>query len=214
MTGYMTPLSLDYPGPVFGWWRIPDQYALARFDDMELAPQARRPLLAVMNSISSHAPFRPVPPYQADWQALLGPRPFGAYTLDKAEDAQAALNQMGDSYVKAVDYVLTYLTGYLEHRAHDDLVLIVIGDHQPAARVSGPDASWDVPMHVIARNAALIEALGAEGFEPGLEPQQPAIGPMHELPARLLKAFGRQAEAVSLEASAEPAPARSASGPF
>ena len=48
---------------------------------------------------------------------------------------------MGQRYVKAVEYVLTYLTGYLEHRARDDLVLIVLGDHQPAARVSGTDAS-------------------------------------------------------------------------
>ena len=26
--------ALDYRGPAFGWWRIPDQFALARFDEL------------------------------------------------------------------------------------------------------------------------------------------------------------------------------------
>jgi hypothetical protein len=185
--------SLAYTGPAFGWWRIPDQYALARLDVMELTPaSARQPLLVVMNSISSHAPFRPVPPYRADWQALLGTQPYGDTVVDNGKDTTGAGDKMGARYVKAVDYVLTYLTGYLKQRAPEDLVLIVIGDHQPAARVSGPDASWDVPMHVITRQAGLIEALTAAGFEPGLEPQRPATGPMHKMAARLLRVFDGQ----------------------
>lgn len=97
---------------------------------------------------------------------------------------------MADRYVEAVDYVLTYLAGYLGQRPHDNLVLIVIGDHQPPASVSGPDASWDVPVHVIARDPTLIEALRAEGFTTGLEPARSAIGPMNQLAARLLRVFG------------------------
>ena len=185
--------SLNYSGPAFGWWRIPDQFALARLDALERTPGSRPPLLAVMASISSHAPFRPLPPYQADWQALLGPRPFGAYTPDGAGDATQAWFEMGDRYVKAVDYVLTCLAGYLQHRAHDDLVLIVIGDHQPAASVSGPDASWDVPVHIITRNRTLIEALRGTGFVAGLEPAPAAISPMQDLAAALLRAFDGKA---------------------
>jgi hypothetical protein len=201
--------SLAYPGPAFGWWRIPDQYALARFDHEELAPQARPPLLAVMNSISSHAPFRAVPPYLSDWQDLLGPDPYANHAPDQAEGAKAGSNEMGQRYVKAVEYVLTYLTGYLEHRARDDLVLIVLGDHQPAARVSGTDASWDVPMHVITPDAELIEALEAEGFESGLEPSQPAIGPMHEMATRLLRAFSGSPRQGRMAAAAAHSPGHS-----
>jgi hypothetical protein len=201
--------SIDYRGPAFGWWRIPDQFALARLDAMELAPQARRPLLAVMNSISSHAPFRPIPPYQADWKTLLGSRPFGAHAVDENTDRKRTWADMAEDYVNAVEYVLTYVTGYLEHRAGDDLVLIVIGDHQPPARVSGPNASWDVPVHVIARNPSLIEALRAEGFEPGLEPKHAAIGPMHDLAGRLLHAFAGEATTTRVETPPEYSLARS-----
>jgi hypothetical protein len=116
---------------------------------------------------------------------------------------------MAEDYVNAVEYVLTYVTGYLEHRAGDDLVLIVIGDHQPPARVSGPNASWDVPVHVIARNPSLIEALRAEGFEPGLEPKHAAIGPMHDLAGRLLHAFAGEATTTRVETPPEYSLARS-----
>lgn len=201
--------SLDYPGPAFGWWRIPDQYALARFDAIELAPETRRPLMAVVNSISSHAPFRPVPPYQADWQALLGPAPYAAHSVRVGKDEHLGWSKMGDDYVAAVNYVLTYVAGYLKYRAPDDLVLIILGDHQPPTRVSGPNASWDVPVHVVARNAALIEALRAEGFVTGLEPQQVAIGPMRDLAARLLRAFGGQTTAGSADTPPGQSPARS-----
>ncbi len=178
--------ALRYPGPAFGWWRIPDQYALAQVNAMELTPGARQPVLAVMNSITSHAPFHPVPPYQPDWQTLLGPEPFKTDTVAQQIDPSEA---MADDYVKAIDYVLTSVAGYLGQRGPDELVLIVIGDHQPAARVTGPDASWDVPVHVIARNPPLMDALSAQGFVTGLTPGSDTLGPMHTLAGRLLQAF-------------------------
>lgn len=206
--------NIDYRGPAFGWWRIPDQFALARLDVMELAPQARRPLLAVMTSITSHAPFRSVPPYQADWQKLLGPRPFGALAVGQSSAGGRARADMAKNYVSAVEYVLAYLAGYLEYRAGDDLVLVIIGDHQPPARVSGPDASWDVPVHVIARNPSLIEALHAEGFEAGLKPNDSAIGPMHELAGRLLHAFSGKATTTRVKTLPEHPLARSSVSMF
>jgi hypothetical protein len=42
---------------------------------------------------------------------------------------------LGPGYV-AVDYTLRSVAGYLRMRADRDLVMIVIGDHQPAAAVS------------------------------------------------------------------------------
>ncbi len=181
--------SLSYSGPAFGWWRIPDQYALAWLDSLELATSDQGPVMVVMNSITSHAPFYPVPPYQPDWHALLGPNAYELHSGERKAGAHHRGTDIGDDYVAAVEYVLTYLTGYLRHRARDELVLIIIGDHQPPARVSGPDASWEVPVHVIARNRSLLEALGAEGFVAGLEPAPINTGAMHELAAALLRAL-------------------------
>jgi hypothetical protein len=178
--------ALDYSGPAFGWWRIPDQYALARLDALELKARRGAPLLAVMTTISSHAPFRPVPPYQADWQALLDVKPY-ATAAQRAHDADSTT--MTEDYLEAINYVLTYVAGYVAQRSRDDLVLILIGDHQPPARVSGPEASWDVPVHVITGNAGVIGALQAEGFVPGLTPRASTSGPMRDLAATLLRAF-------------------------
>jgi hypothetical protein len=144
--------------------------------------------MTVMTTISSHAPFRPMPPYLADWQALLGAQPYPA--VDAAEGPQGGEESSMDAdYVAAIGYGLTYVAGYLKHRGDDELVLVVIGDHQPPARVSGPDASWDVPVHVVAGNVELIDALKAGGFSEGLIPPPTALGPMHQLAARFLRVF-------------------------
>jgi hypothetical protein len=143
-----------------------------------------------MNSITSHAPFHPVPPYLPDWRALLGPDAYGFGGGEGEALERPRGGDMSDDYLAALDYVLTYLAGYLRYRATDDRVLIIIGDHQPPARVSGPAASWDVPVHVIARDdRSLSEALAAEGFVAGLEPAPDGSGEMHELAARLLRAL-------------------------
>jgi hypothetical protein len=111
---------------------------------------------------------------------------------------------MADDYVAAVEYVLTCVAGYLRHRARDELVLIVIGDHQPPALVSGPEASWDVPVHVIARDPSLMAALRAEGFVAGLEPAPTGIAAMHDLAALLLRAFDGDAPPTAAGAAADP----------
>jgi hypothetical protein len=181
--------TLEYQGPEFGWWRIPDQYALARLDALELAADQRAPVMLFFTTISGHAPFRPTPPYRANWQALLGPEPFGPDGAAAQREKMPEWINLGPAYVESVNYAMTYLAGYLETWAPADLVLIVIGDHQPPAGVSGPDAPWEVPVHVIASRPGIVEVLRAEGFKPGLEPSRPVIGPMHALTAKILRAF-------------------------
>jgi len=68
-------------------------------------------------------------------------------------------------------------------------VIIVIGDHQPPAAVSGRGASWRVPVHVITRGPHILRRLVDHGFTEGLMPQQPAIASMHALLPILLDAF-------------------------
>lgn len=185
--------ALAYRGPDFGWWRIPDQYALARLHEMELAPGSRRPVFAVFPTISTHMPFRPTPPYQPDWAALLGDRPYaqlapGAMVeLDRA--GASRWTELATDYLESMDYALTTLAGYVQDLAARDLALIIIGDHQPAASVTGPGASWDVPVHVITGQPALLAALREAGFADGLRPGAATLLPMHELAARLLGAF-------------------------
>lgn len=68
--------------------------------------------------------------------------------------------------------------------------MILIGDHQPPALVSGEGASWEVPIHVITNRRAVLERLLQQGFVRGLTPRHPAIAKMHAVTPVLLDAFG------------------------
>ena len=181
---------LDYRGPPFGWWDITDQFALARMDALEVEPQPRRPVFIFFPTINTHAPFTPAPPYQQDWARVLTANPYDSVDLDRAWSEQPDWLNLGPSYVKSLIYTHATLGGYLRLRADRDFVVILIGDHQPPALVSGPDASWDVPVHVIAARSALLDRLRQHGFRDGLAPHHPAAARMDTLLPILLDAFG------------------------
>jgi hypothetical protein len=182
--------KLNYQGPKFGWWYVPDQFTLARLDALEIAPLVRKPVFVVLPTISTHAPFGPTAPYQQDWPRLLTNEPYATDETAAALAQEPDLLNMGPSYVKAISYLYASIGGYLRMRADRDFVMIVIGDHQPAAAVSGEGASWDVPVHVIASRPRFLERLGAHGFAPGMMPPRTSLGPMHELLPVFLDAFG------------------------
>lgn len=186
--------KLDYRGPPFGWWRIPDQFALAKLDALEIAPQVgaphpRQPLFTFFTTISTHTPFRPTPPYEADWSRLLGDSPFDAAALQQSQLQSPEWNNMGASYAGAVSYSLQTLAGYLRAHSSQDFIMIILGDHQPPAMVSGEHASWDVPVHVISNRPAVLTALQKCGFVPGVIPAPQTLGAMHQLAPTLLAAF-------------------------
>ncbi len=68
--------------------------------------------------------------------------------------------------------------------------MILIGDHQPPAAVSGKDARWDVPVHIIASRPQVIAPLLKRGFSRGMTPALRPLGPMHQLLPMLFEAFG------------------------
>ena len=181
---------LDYHGPPFGWWDLSDQFALARVDSLEIAPQPRRPVFVFFSTITTHAPFTPAPPYQPDWARVLTSDPYDADELDRAWSDYPDWTNLGPSYVKGLRYAYATLDGYLRLRADRDVVMIVVGDHQPPSLVSGEGASWDVPVHVIANRRAVLERLSRHQFHEGLTPQHPAVARMDGMLPILLDAFG------------------------
>jgi hypothetical protein len=187
--------ALDYRGPAFGWWRIPDQFSLAKLDALEVTPRhgaARAPLFAFFPTISTHAPFRPTPPYQADWSRLLGAHPFDEAAVQHSLQQRPDWNDMSDGYLGTLTYFLQILADYLRRHGDQDLILILIGDHQPAAMISGEQASWDVLVHVIASKPAVLEALQTCGLVAGMVPAPATLGPLYRLAPALLAAFETQ----------------------
>ena len=186
---------LDYRGPEFGWFAIPDQFSLARADALERSLATRPPTFMFFPTISTHFPFIPTPPYQPDWARMLTDIPYEGPAIVDAYEQEPDWTFFAPGYVNAMRYTYQTIGGYLRTNAGRDRVLVLIGDHQPPAAVSGEQAPWDVPVHVIVPaggpidRSAILTRLKARGFRPGLTPARPSLGKMHTLLPILLDAF-------------------------
>ncbi|HEY9237207.1 MAG TPA: sulfatase-like hydrolase/transferase, partial [Burkholderiaceae bacterium] len=185
--------GIGYAGPGFGYWRIPDQAAMALLHAQELnrdhPPDSRAPRFVVFATTSTHAPFHPLPPLVHDWTRLEGAHAYSAAQTATALATPWAVQQPLPNYLEALRYQFSWLSSYLQHRAPRPLVLVVVGDHQPPPLTAGPSTSWDVPVHVISDDPGLLLRLQAQGFIRGLEPPGATLGPMHDLTTVLLRVF-------------------------
>jgi hypothetical protein len=162
---------------------------------VQRAPRA--PLFVFFPTISTHIPFTPTPPYQPDWARVLTNDPYDERDVNRAYLRQPDWMDLGHSYADSVSYMYQSITGYIRLRADRDFVMILIGDHQPAAAVSGEGAPWDVPVHIIASRRPVLDRLLADGFRRGLTPARPALGPMSSLTTTLLDALGNRESAIA-----------------
>ena len=188
---------LDYRGPPLGYWKIPDQFSLARFAQMHPLGSDAPPRFLFFPTITTHLPFGPVPPYQPDWDRLLTPDPFGADEAQRLLTTYVDWIDMRPNYVRMFEYTYRWLGGWLQRPEPRETVYVLVGDHQPAASVSGEGASWDVPVHIVSRDPALLARFVAQGFTPGTEPARQPLGRMHDLTTMLLRAFESQAVATT-----------------
>ncbi len=178
---YVRYPDLDYRGPEVGWGLVPDQFSLGRAEELVLA-KVDRPLFFHFHMVSSHAPWSVVPFYVSDWRSLneaQGGRPrdvssslFGK-SLARFTHGSDKEPYMGDltatfrqGYARSVLYDLRVIEEFLKRRTGDALV-IVMGDHQPPV-VAPETVSFDVPVHLFARDPKLLEEFRAQGFTDGL----------------------------------------------
>jgi hypothetical protein len=186
--------DLSYTGPRFGWWSIPDQYALAKLDALEGPRPMRDPLFVVFPTSTTHAPFGPVAPYQPDWSRVLTADAYDSAEVERILARPPDLTNLLGDYAHAMAYEFTTFAGYLRQRPADELVMILVGDHQPPAVVTGKDAPWTVPVHIVTHQREVIDRLLAQGFRSGVTPARPALGGMHELVPMLMRAFSATGE--------------------
>ncbi len=74
------------------------------------------------------------------------------------------------AYRRSIVYSLTSLLSFVETYGTDDLVLVLLGDHQPSTIVSGHGANRDVPITVIARDPDVLDEMSGWGWHEGLRP--------------------------------------------
>lgn len=199
--------DLGYKGPKLGFWTIPDQYSLARFAQLNPITPASKKRLTFFPSITSHMPFHPVPPYQNDWQKVLSNTPFDEAQMAKVYAQSEDWLNMRRGFTGMMEYNYQWLAGYLAQPAVRDRLFIVLGDHQPAANVTGPNVTWDVPVHIFSKNPALLQRFIDRGFKPGLEPTEPRVGTLFDLTRILSDAFdsGQNAQQIKPATGLTPA---------
>lgn len=195
--------SLDWRGPEFGYWRIPDQYTVARVEAEE--PSAGQPRFFFFATLGSHIPFRPLAPYQPDWTRLLGDRPFDAAPLAASLARQPDWLNLREPWLDSLRYSFSWLADLVDRSRAGGATLLVLGDHQPAASVVGKHASWEVPVHLISSDTALVARFRALGFRDGLEPAGAAME-MHQLTRLLLDALDDRAHRPAVQRPAVPPP--------
>lgn len=184
---------MNYTGPEFGWFQLPDEFSLAKLDQAEVDQPGRKPLFVFFPTLSTHTPFSPTPPYQENWSKMLTAEPFDPDAVDKAYEEPIDYFNLSPYYGNAVEYAYRVIAGYLRWHADRDFVMILLGDHEPPALVSGNGASWDVPVHVIASRASdrgrILERLRAHGFVEGLTPGPASLMHMNAMLPVLLEAL-------------------------
>jgi hypothetical protein len=189
--------DLGYKGPKLGYWTVPDQYAIARYQELNPIRAETPKRLFFYPSITSHMPFHPVPPYQADWKKLLSDTPFDAQQMAQVQAQKEEWFNMRPGYIGMMNYNYQWFTGLLAQPKARDALYIVLGDHQPAANVTGEGATWDVPVHIISSQPALLQRLVERGFQPGLTPQTPRIGALFDLTRILLDSLDSGANQIA-----------------
>jgi hypothetical protein len=161
--------DLDYKGPAFGWATMPDQYVIDFIHRRELAA-ARAPLFVEYALVSSHAPWTEQPALVEDWSRLSDSRVFSEVTPVRFDVTWSNIEEGGDAYLRSVSYDLQVLQRYLARLGDRHALIIVMGDHQPPGGLTGDDESRAVPVHVLSRDPALVDAFIAQGFTAGMIP--------------------------------------------
>jgi hypothetical protein len=185
-----TAQNLGYRGPLFTFSSMPDQYTLSAFQRLERGP-GHPPTMAEMVLLSSHTPWAPLP-HLVDWAKVGDGSVFrGMPETGEKPDQLRDRNHIRDAYLRSVEYSVDTLISYVQTYGDDNLVLVMLGDHQPAPIVAGEGASRDVPVTVIARDHAVLDRISGWSWQDGLKPgPQAPVWRMDTFRDRFLTAFG------------------------
>ena len=184
--------NVGYRGPKFSYASMPDQYVYLALQRLELAKTHRRPIFAEVDLVSSHTPWTRIPKMIA-WNAV---GDGSIYKRIPAGDLTRG-GLFGDSklvhaaYGQSIRYTLSALISFVQRYGKRNLVLIVLGDHQPAKVITGESPTHNVPISIIAHDPGVLAKISGWGWQDGLRPgPQAPVWKMDAFRDRFLGAFG------------------------
>ncbi|HKC26641.1 MAG TPA: CDP-alcohol phosphatidyltransferase family protein [Jatrophihabitans sp.] len=203
----MNSLNVGYKGPRFSYAKIPDQYTYNKFGQLVLAP-GHRPVMAEIDTVSSHEPWTPLP-HMVPWDRLgdgsiYGPMKTQGLTPAEAFRSDATVQRL---YGQSIQYSLQALTSWVVRLNDPNLVVVMLGDHQPATVVSGNTPTHSVPISIIAHDPSVFRQIASWHWQDGLRPSPSA--PLKQMDAfrdQFLNAFSAKPTRSSSPALSAPPP--------
>jgi hypothetical protein len=184
--------QLGYRGPTYNYAPMPDQYMFSALQRLELGKTHRRPLFAEVDTVSSHMPWNRIPD-MIPWRDVGNGSIFNRHPgwVAKQGEFWPIRGRVRAAYARSLEYSLNTLISFVRLFGKKNLVLIVVGDEQPLAIVSGQGASHDVVASVIAHDPAVLKRIAGWGWQAGLRPSPKApVWRMSSFRDRFLTAFG------------------------
>ena len=183
--------DFGYHGPRFAYASMPDQYVLSALQRLELAKRHRRHVFAELDLVSSHTPWTEIP-RRIGWRDVGDGSVFNSIPVDST--TKSALwsdsSRLRAAYGRSIQYTMSSLVSFVQRYGDPNLVLVVLGDHQPSTVVTGLAPSHDVPISVIAHDPAVLDRIAGWGWNDGLRPlPQAPVWPMSAFRDRFLSAF-------------------------
>jgi phosphatidylglycerophosphate synthase len=191
--------DVGYHGPHFAYASMPDQYTLGAFQRLELTP-GHRPVMAEIDLVSSHNPWTPLP-RMVPWNQLGDGSIFDPMPAQGVSPRVPLLNGfvpngLGHTsitqklYEKSIQYSLQALLSWVTTLHDPNLAMVLLGDEQPATVVSGPDATHNVVVSIVAHDPAVLGRVASWHWEDGLVPSPTAtVWSMDAFRDRFLDAF-------------------------
>lgn len=154
--------DLHYEGPEIGWGGVPDQYTLDWVGREVLGGE--QPVMAEVDLVSSHDPWE-VTPRVLPWDRIGDGRVYDCMPRCGAADPD---DDVRTRYAASIAYSLESVVSFL--REHPDPVVVLLGDHQPWAEVTGGGDGYDVPVTILSDDPEVLRRISGWGWSEGLEP--------------------------------------------
>ncbi len=168
--------NFDYAGPKYAWATMPDEYVLDFMGRHEVSG-AQRPLFLQYVLVSSHAPWSDQPPLVEDWSKVQNGAIYNQLETTHFPIVWPNFANASEAYITSIKYDFEVLKRYLADEVKDDSLVIILGDHQPVADVNDHTPSHGVPIHVLSRNASLLQPFIARGYSAGMRPHRTGSRP-------------------------------------
>jgi hypothetical protein len=147
--------------------------------------------MAEIDTVSSHTPWAPLPA-MVPWNkvgngAIFDPMPARSQSPLTVWRNASTVRQ---SFGRSIQYSLQVLTSWVTELHDPNLVLILLGDEQPASPITRPGASHEVPISIVAHDPSVFRQIAPWHWQDGLLPGPSApLEPMDAFRNQFLGAF-------------------------